>query len=73
MCYCFPVSIPTNLNNKVNASMSPKTDQEREEMKNILMREAISSLMYLMAMTRGNMAYAVNHITDFVSDPGRGH
>lgn len=37
------------------------------------MREAIGSLMYLMAMTRGDIALAVNQVAAFVSNPGPGH
>ena len=42
-------------------------------MENIPVREAIGSLMYLMGMTRPDIAFAVTQVTHFVSNPGRGH
>jgi hypothetical protein len=73
MVECNPVDIPADPNNPVTAEMSPKTEQERRNMQKTPVREAIGSLMYLMAMTRGDIAYAVNQVAAFVSDPGQGH
>lgn len=70
---CNPVSVPSDPNNRVTAMMSPKTDEERHEMEATPVREAIGSLMYLMAMTRADIAFAVNQIAAFVSNPGKGH
>lgn len=73
MVECNPVDTPADPNNPVTAEMSPKTEQERRNMQKTPVREAIGSLMYLMAMTRGDIAYAVNQVAAFVSDPGQGH
>ena len=42
-------------------------------MEKVPIREAVGSLMYLTRMTRGDIAYAVNQVAYFVSNPGRGH
>lgn len=70
---CYPVAIPVEKGNQVNAEMSPKTEEERRLMSRKPVREAVGSLMYLMSMTRGDIAYAVNQIAAFVSNPGPGH
>lgn len=56
-----PVATPSNPNNRVNVSMSPKTEKERREMEKIPVREAVGSLMYFMGMTRPDIAFAVKH------------
>lgn len=70
---CNPVSIPADPNNRPNKTMEPKTESERYEMEKIPMREAVGSLMYLMAMTRADIALAVNQVAAFTSNPGLGH
>lgn len=56
MSECNPVSIPADPNNRPSPKMSPKTEEERHQMQKTPMREAIGSLMYLMAITRGDIA-----------------
>jgi len=73
MAECHPVATPSNPSNRVNASMSPKTTEEIREMEKTPVREAVGSLMYLMGMTRPDIAFAVTQIAHFVSNPGRGH
>lgn len=70
---CFPVSIPANPIIRLTPSMSPKTEEERQMMKKIPYRECIGSLMYLMGMTRPDIALAVNQASAFVQDPGAEH
>ncbi len=67
---CNPVSTPADTYNKVTSMMTAQSDEERRKMERTPVREAIGSLMYLMAMTRGDIAYAVNQVSAFVSDPG---
>lgn len=73
MADCNPASIPADPSNRPGPLMSPKTDEDRAKMETVPMREAIGSLMYLMAMTRGDIALAVNQAAAFVSNPGPGH
>ena len=70
---CNPVSIPANPNHRLVPSMSPTSDEERHEMSRIPYRECIGSLMYLMGMTRADIALAVNQASAYVQDPGREH
>ena len=69
---CDPICIPAKPSRKLTLEMCPKTEEERREMK-IPYRECVGSLMYLMAMTRGDIALAVNQAAAFVQDPGREH
>lgn len=73
MSDCHPVSIPADPSNRPSPSMSPKTEEERNQMETTPVREAVGSLMYLMAMTHGDIALAVNQVSAFVSNPGPGH
>jgi hypothetical protein len=51
--------------------MSPKTEEESREMEKIPVREAVGSLiMYLMRMTRPDIAFALTQMANFVSNPG---
>lgn len=52
--------------------MSQRSEEEKQEMERNPFREAIiGSLMYLLAMIRGDIAYAVNQLAAFVYDPSR--
>lgn len=42
-------------------------------MEKIPVREAVGSLMYLIGMTRPDIAFAVTQVAHFVSNPGRGY
>ena len=53
--------------------MSPKSEEEKRQMEKFPIWEVIGSLMYLMGMTRADIAYAVNQVAQFVSNSGRGH
>jgi hypothetical protein len=70
---CYPVATPSSPNNRVNGSMSRKTEEERREMDKIPVREAVGSLMCLIGMTRPHITLAVTQVAHFVSNPGRGH
>jgi hypothetical protein len=74
MAECHSVATPKNPNNWLHTSMSPKTEEERREMEKIPVREAVGSLiMYLMRMTRPDIAFALTQMANFVSNPGWGH
>jgi hypothetical protein len=70
---CKFTSLPANPNNRPSPAMAPKSEEERLQMEKTPLREAIGSLMYLMAMTRPDIALAVNQVAAFVSNPGPGH
>jgi hypothetical protein len=71
MAECHSVVTKKNPNNRLHTSMSPKTEEERREMEKIPVREAVGSLiMYLMRMTRPDIAFALTQMANFVSNPG---
>jgi hypothetical protein len=73
MTDCKSMSLSANPNNRPSPTMAPKSEEERLQMEKTPLREAIGSLMYLMAMTRPDIALAVNQVAAFVSNPGPGH
>jgi hypothetical protein len=73
MAYCHPSPIPANKDNRPSPMMTPKSEDDRNKMAATPVREALGSLMYLMAMSRPDIALAVNQVTAYVSNPGSGH
>jgi hypothetical protein len=57
----------------MSAEMAPKTENAVKEMSSVPYREAIGSLMYLMVMTRPDIAFAVNQVSQYCQNPGPGH
>ena len=45
--------------------MSPQNEEEEQEMKAFLFREAVGSLMHIMVMTRPDIAYAVGQVAQY--------
>jgi hypothetical protein len=70
---CKAVGTPLDTNTKLSKSMSPKSHEEAEEMKGVPYQSAVGSLMYAMLGTRPDIGYAVGAVSQFSSDPGRGH
>ena len=58
---CNPSPIPANKDNRPSPAMSPKSEYEYK-MAATTVREAIGSLMYLMAMSRPDIALAVKSL-----------
>ena len=73
MAQCDPINIPANPNRRLKPEMSPKTEEERSRMKKVPYRECVGSLMYLMAMTRPDIAFSVDQVVAYISDPGEEH
>ena len=70
---CDGTHIPAKPNHRLTMDMCPKTREEQDQMKRIPYRECVGSLMYLMAMTRPDIALAVNQAAAYVSNPGPKH
>jgi hypothetical protein len=70
---CNPKTIPADPNARMSAEMTPKTENATKEMSSVPYREAIGSLMYLMVMTRPDIAFAVNQVSQYCQNPGPGH
>jgi hypothetical protein len=73
MDQCDPINIPANPNRRLKPEMSPKTEEERHKIKEGPFWEYIGSLMYLMVMTRPDIAFSINQAAADVSDPGEEH
>ncbi|KAL0374208.1 UNVERIFIED_CONTAM: Retrovirus-related Pol polyprotein from transposon TNT 1-94 [Sesamum radiatum] len=65
-----PASVPLAAHFQLCKDQSPKTDSEKEKMKNIPYSNAIGSVMYLMVSTRPDIAYAVSCLSRYMSNPG---
>ena len=59
--------------NRVNASMSPHSDEEREEAANYPYAEALGALQWLVGATRPDIGYAVNTACRYLANPGNRH
>ncbi|XP_031266312.1 secreted RxLR effector protein 161-like [Pistacia vera] len=57
----------------LSKDMSPKTDQERQQMRNIPYASAVGSLMYVMLCIRLDIAYAISAASRYQSNPGEKH
>jgi len=53
--------------------MCPKTQEEREKMRNCPYASAVGSLMYAMLCTRPDICYAVSIVSRYQSNPGSEH
>ncbi len=71
MLDCNPSSTPAD-ELRLSSDNRPQTDEQRSEMYNRSFREIAGSLLYL-TLTRPDIAYAVNQISHFVSNPGLKH
>jgi len=68
-----PSETPADPNVVLSKSMSPTTDEEREEMKKIPYREAVGTLLWLSLGTRPDISYAVSQVTKFNDCYGSEH
>ncbi|KAL0458466.1 UNVERIFIED_CONTAM: Retrovirus-related Pol polyprotein from transposon TNT 1-94 [Sesamum latifolium] len=68
-----PPSVPFAAHFQLCKDQSPKTDSEKEKMKNVPYSNAIGSVMYLMVSTRPDIAYSVSCLSRFMSNPGSSH
>lgn len=68
-----PVSTPLDMNQKISGEMSPEDEEEIAEMKKVPYREAIGSLLYAAQITRPDIGFAVNLLSRYCENPGRGH
>ena len=66
-------STPIEEGMKLDETMCPQTDEEKEEMRHKPYRQAVGSLMYLMVATRPDLAAAVRLVSRFGANPGVMH
>jgi hypothetical protein len=73
MVDCHPSPIPANKTKRPSPVMAPKSEDNCNKMAATQVREALVSAMYMMAMSRPDIALAVNQVAAYVSNPGPGH
>ena len=73
MTKCNPVISPCVNHFKLFLVGCPKSDKEKEEMRDVPYASAVGSLMYAMVCTRPDSAYAVGMVSRFLSNPGKDH
>ena len=64
---------PMDTNSTLTKTMSPSTDAEKHRMKDIPYLAAVRSTMYMVIGTRPNIAYTVQHLSCFSTNPGQAH
>jgi hypothetical protein len=68
-----PIDTPSDPNVTLSKSMSPQSDEEVNEMKNIPYRQAVGTLLWLSLGTRPDICYAVSQVAKFNDCFGREH
>jgi hypothetical protein len=68
-----PVYSPLPLGINFGAIAKPETDDERSEAVKLPYKEIIGSLMFATIISRPDIAYSVNKLAQYSSNPGHGH
>ena len=71
MANCKPVTTP--FEGKISKDMSPKNQEDLDEMKNVPYQSAVGSLMYAMLGTRPDISFAVGAVSQYSSNLGKEH
>ncbi|XP_061993366.1 receptor-like kinase TMK3 [Rosa rugosa] len=67
------VGTPLAAHFKLSKEQSPKSEKQKEYMKNVPYASAVGCLMYAMVCTRPNIAHAVGVVSRYTSNPGKQH
>lgn len=70
---CNSVTTPMDSGTQLSKALCPKSEEEREEMRNIPYMNAVGALMYLAVGTCPDIAFAVGKLAQYNSNPGRAH
>ena len=70
---CSSCATPVQKGDKLSKSQCPQNDNDKVEMKQIPYAFAVGSLMYAQVCTRPDIAFAVNALGRYLSDPGLDH
>lgn len=65
MFECDSVKLPSDRNQRLTLEMSPSTDEQREQMKNVPYQEAVGSVLYLAQCTRPDISFSVTNVSQF--------
>ncbi|XP_060195238.1 secreted RxLR effector protein 161-like [Lycium barbarum] len=70
---CKTGDVPVVKDDKLSLDLCPKNDLEKEYMKDVPYLSVVGSLMYAQVCTRPNIAFIVNALGRYQSNPGRSH
>lgn len=70
---CYPVDTPAESSQRLDKTMCPKTTEETVDMQKVPFKEAVGCLSFAAQVTRPDIAYAVNVVSQFAANPGRQH
>ena len=73
MVECHPKLVPADPNSRLENFAIPKTEEEILKMKNVPYRQAVGGLLYVMVMSRPDIAYAVGQVAKYCQNPGPAH
>lgn len=68
-----PVSTPMDCNQVLTREMCAKNDDDVEKLKNVPYQEVIGSILYLAQVSRPDIQYAVNKLSQFNNNYGKAH
>jgi hypothetical protein len=72
MSECNPATSPTEVR-KLTLQDCPTSKEEQDEMMKVPYKSLIGSLQYIALSTRPDIAYAVNQLSRYLSNPGQAH
>ncbi|XP_041005600.1 secreted RxLR effector protein 161-like [Juglans microcarpa x Juglans regia] len=58
---------------KLSALQSPKSDEERDYMKNVPYASVVGSLMYVIVCTQPDISQAISLVSRYIHNPGKTH
>lgn len=70
---CSPCTLLVQKDDELSKYECPQNDKETVEMERVPYTSVIGSLMYAQVCTRPDIAYAVNVLGRYLSNPGLGH
>ena len=70
---CSSCAVPIQKGDKLSKSQCPQDEKERAEMEKVPYASAVGSLMYAQVYTRPDIAFAVNALGTYLSNPGLNH
>jgi len=73
MSDCNPKDVPLSPGTILSKNQSPKTDEEKNEMKQVPYQTLVGKLLYLARWTRGDIAAVVSKLARYNSNPGPAH
>lgn len=70
---CKSVKTPLDTSQKLQKTMQPKNEEEKQQMSAIPYRQAVGSLIYAMQGTRPDIAAAIGSVSQYMENPGMQH